>query len=379
LDECLGEEIHVTTAEWNTATSFAGRWVRNATTAEVRRAVESWVRMESFNVQADSVTFNILFDVAVKAGRFALADTIYHELKARGLPLNRYFRNSMIYYAGLRGDGDAVRQAFRDLVSAGELVDTAVMNCVILSLIRAGEPSAAENVYAKMKRLHREKFADTVPPKHWQERKELGISLDKTARRLRQERDEHESSFFGSGVTFDDKREELQKIAPIAPDVRTCRILIQHHAYTSGRLNQIHELMAEMKAESCNIYGSVYLHIFRGFWHHGGQAYAAWNRKELQLFWMEFLAMSELDTADQTADQVDEYAPEISETERAPYFTPSLAIAALRAFYKCAGTKRMLEVWREIRERWRDMDGEDTLHVQTTVDKLCRADSVYVT
>lgn len=139
LDECLDEGVQLTREEWNTAIAFAGRWVKHTSKEEVKAAVETWMRMDTAGHQPDNVTFNILFDVAARAGRFALADTIAAELEARELPLNRYFRTSVIHYAGIRGSGDGVRKAFKDLVNAGEIVDTAVMNCVILSLVRSGE------------------------------------------------------------------------------------------------------------------------------------------------------------------------------------------------------------------------------------------------
>ena len=44
----------------------------------------------------------------------------------------------------------------------------------------------------------------------------------------------------------------------------------------------------------------------------------------------------------------------ISEENRPPYFTQSMAIVVLKAYYKCCGQKRMLEVWTEIKARWRE-------------------------
>jgi pentatricopeptide repeat protein len=372
LDECVSEDIPLTQNEWNGAIAFAGHWVRHVTSSEVKRAVETWMRMERHNVQADNVTFNILFDVAVKAGRYALADTIHNELKSRDMPLTRYFRTSMIYYAGMRGDGEAVRQAFRDLVNAGEIVDTAIMNCVILSLVRAGEPAAAENVFAKMKRLYEQKMgADSL--RRWREQKELGRLLNKAATRLRKEKKKHESSFFGSQYSSDDHREELQKATPIAPNARTYRILIQHHAYTSGDIDRVRELLDEMKEKGFHIHGSVYVHILRGFWQHGGFAYTGWSRTRLESLWGEFLAASESTVIDVEGNEV-----EPSEEDRSPYFTTSVAHSALRAFYKCAGVKRMQAVWDEIKARWKDRDAEDEVQVQGTVDKLVRADSIYI-
>ncbi|KAK4549902.1 hypothetical protein LTR36_005203 [Oleoguttula mirabilis] len=375
LEECVGEQIPVTTGEWNSAISYAGRWVRHSTSAEVKGAVETWMRMERHGAMADNTTFNILFDVAVKAGRFALADTIFNELKMRDMPLNRYFRTSMIYYAGMRGDGDGVRKAFRDLVNAGEIVDTAIMNCVILSLVRAGEPAAAEHVFYKMKQLYEQKLG-TEGPSSWQGKKELSILLHRTAMRLRREKEEHESSFFGGQYSAEERREEVQKVTPIKPDARTYRILIQHHAYSSGDLDRIRELLDEMKTDDMHVHGSVYVHLFRGFWQHGGFSYTSWNRENLEAFWDGFLADHSLG-ATRTPAELSEDA-EQSEEDKAPYFTKALAHGVLRAFFKCAGRKKMLEVWEEIKAKWVDMEADDRRILQELVEHLVREDSVYI-
>ena len=379
IEDCIDEQIPLTTAEWNTAISYAGRWLRSTTSKEVKGAVETWMRMERHGVKADHVTFNILFDVAVKAGRFALADTIFNELKSRDMPLNRYFRTSMIYYGGMRGDGDAVRRAFRDLVNAGEIVDTAIMNCVILSLVRAGEPAAGEHVFHKMKQLYELKLG-TAGPKDWRGQRELGVVLRRAAMRLRLEKEEHESSFFGGHYSADERREEVQKAAPIKPNAGTYRILIQHHVYTSGDLVRIRELMDEMKKEGLHVHGSVYVHVFRGFWQHGGSTYTVWNDKSLEELWQLFLWQHFIAASGSAAQQPTEASlePEQSEEDRAPYFTRSLAHGVLRAFYKCAGRKKMLDVWTEIQSRWTEMDMDDERTVQQLVEKLVREDSIYL-
>ena len=74
----------------------------------------------------------------------------------------------------------------------------------------------------------------------------------------------------------------------------------------------------------------------------------------------------------------DRLEPEESEEDRAPYFTRSLAHGVLRAFYKCAGRKKMLEVWTEIQSRWTEMDADDERTVQQLVEKLVREDSIYL-
>nr|POF16568.1 pentatricopeptide repeat-containing protein [Quercus suber] len=388
LEECLGERITVQADEWNSAIAFAGRQERDVSIDSIRAAVETWMRMEEHGVTATHGTFNILFDLAVKAGRFALADTIYNELISRGLRLNRFFRSSLIYYAGMRGDGDAVRQAFRDLVNAGEIVDTVVMNCVIKSLINAGEPAAAENVFIKMKRLHEQNLG-TKTPTDWQDLKALGHRLDIEAQRLQEERTAHESSFFGSEFSSQDRKEEVQRSTPIAPNERTYRILITYHAQTSGSIDRIRELLAEMDEEGLNIHGSIYYHLFGGYWQHGGYATSLWTKRSLEVFWREFLQrVKPGDRSKNSSQQASEVGTEdedglrdesmVTELERPPYFMRDLVLNALAAFYKCAGRKRMLEVWADVQRRWRDMTAEDRARIKVLVDKFVQEDSIYM-
>ena len=401
LNEVVGERIPIRDGEWNTSISFAARWVKNTTSEEVKKAIETWLRMENAGVKATRVTFNILFDAAIRAGRFALADTICNEIKQRALSLDRAFRMSMIFYAGLRRDGDAVRQAFRDLVNAGEIVDTTVMNCVIVSLIRAGEGASAENAYLKMKHLHETKFG-TPGPRNWRERKQRGVEMTRTARQLRKSKQQHESSFFGGSFSSDDKKEEAQRRAPIHPDAHTFRILIRHHAYTSGDMERCRELLAETKDGGWSVHGSVYLFLFRGFYLHGGHAYTAWNRRSLEEFWADFLHASSpkklqkatLWAKAERQSEVGEdmtFFPDLSQAgdeageddmlsheDRPPFFTPNLARVVIYAFYKCAGRRRMVRVWAEIQERWTDLSLDDKLQLGWHVDKLVMDDSRYV-
>ncbi|KAK0256140.1 hypothetical protein B0A54_01079 [Friedmanniomyces endolithicus] len=379
LEECVAEGVPVEIEDWNTAIAFAGRWVRYTSSKEVKYAVETWMRMETEGqTVADDVTFNILFDVAVKAGRFALADTIFHEMKARDMPLTRYFRTSMIYYGGMRGDGEAVRQAFRDLVDAGEIIDTVVMNCVIISLVRAGEAAAAENVFLRMKHLVERKMGADHQGGGWRQDRELGSVLNKTAKKLRREREQHEQSFFGSHYSADQRKEEVQQLTPIAPNAKTYWILIQHHAITSGNMERIQDLLGEMEDKGFKVRGSLYTHLLSGFCRHGGWAYTAWNRKALQDIWDRFLAAAVDRSAASDGSAIDDaFALKEAEEDHAPCFTRGLANAAIGAWYKCAGRKKMLEVWEVVREKG-DMSTEDLVVVQNLVNRLVREDSAYV-
>lgn len=390
VDECTAEKVPLIQDEWHTAMSYAGKWLhQRATTEEVKAAIETWMRMEDAGHQADNVTFNILFDVAIRAGRFALADTIYNEMQARDMPLNRYFRMSKIFYAGKKRNGDAVRQAFRELVNAGEIVDTSVMNCVIVSLVRSGEAASAENVFAKMKHLHGTKFV-AKGPKDWREGKALGIELNRKAQELREQKNVHEASFFGGSYSTEDLKEQAQQTAPIHPNARTCEVLIKYHAHASGNLDRIRELLAEMKQGGMHINGSVYVHLLRGFWFHGGHAYTAWNRASLELFWNEICAtlqepgraLSPLDGSKDLPSAEDEDV-EVEGLEPAfqeiPYISRQLAERAVYAFYKCAGRKKMLLIWQQFQERWKEVTADDKAFIEDIVQRLVQEDSRYMT
>ncbi|KAL1586641.1 hypothetical protein WHR41_04521 [Cladosporium halotolerans] len=400
LEDCLGEQIQLTEKEWTSAIQFAGRAVKESTDHEVKDAIELWLKMEEAGVKADNVTFNTLFYVAVKAGRFALADTVYSELKARGMELDRYFRISWIYYAGLRGEGDGVRKAFNDMVNAGEIIDSAVMNCVIVSLIRSGEAGAADHVFRKMKALHAEKFG-TRGPDDWRGQRQLAKMLNKAGKQLRAEREAHERSFFGTHFSGDDRREQLQEASPINPNARTYRILLRYCCRVSGELDRVKELLAENKERGFHVQGSIYLDIFTAFIIHGGFAHSEWKPSVLEHFWKDFLEASTAPNAgywlstgsqsvqtlhfnvgmpDEDVDVDQSVGPggmlsladegedpgrlAVSEEDKTPYFTLSLAKVVIRAFAKCMGTPRMLEVAEEIKARWKDCNSDDLLQLE---------------
>ena len=64
--------------------------------------------------------------------------------------------------------------------------------------------------------------------------------------------------------------------------------------------------------------------------------------------------------------------------DRLPYITTHLATCVVYAFYKCAGAKRMQEIWRQIQDKWRDMSLEDRERVQRAVDRFKREDGMYI-
>lgn len=291
IDDMQAANLPISRAEWASAIYLAGRSFGQVTGKEVNTAMRLWTMMEQeAGVKSNHVTFNILFDIAVRANKYPLAQMILREMHTRRLHLNRLGRVSLIYYHGLRGDGDAVRKAYRDFIDAGEIVDTLVLNCVIGALYHAQEPSAAEQIYERMKSLHLNTRRETRPdgsivyyrqypgPGSALIDRELAANaLHRTllsSRRLKDILPQH--------------HRELQEIIPLRPDHVTFRTMIAYHANVSGNLNRITVLVSEMSElfelpmQSIN-----YQLLFKGFALHGASQSldATWSVTRLNMVW----------------------------------------------------------------------------------------------
>ena len=318
VDDMKSADIALTEAEWNSAIAFCGFCFTQIKAADVEMALRTWKEMEEeAAVKSGHVTFNILFDMAAKAGKFVLAEMILKEMEARKLNLNRYARVGLIYYHGLRADGEAVRKAYRDFVDTGEIVDTVVLNCVIASLIRAGEPDAAERVYERMKRRFTSHTGKTLRSLDWRDTRELGRVLNRAARVYR-----HQPA----------RLQQMRDEQALIPDLHTYSIFIEHHASQTGELRRIVALLTEMQSIGLPMHGRIFLKIFKGFSCHGGIRYTSWTKARLESVWSAFLAA------------LDESDVEIMKW---------MVIWTVRAFGRCAGRERMLEIWGELRRRWK--------------------------
>lgn len=320
VDDMKAADLSLTEAEWNSAIAFTGRCFAKVTSTEVELALLRWKEMEDeANVKSGNVTFNILFDIATKSGKFVLAEMVLKEMQTRGLSINRFMRSGLIYYHGLRGDGDGVRKAYLSLVEAGELVDTVILNCVIASLIRAGEPSAAHQVYERMKALFSSKTGSPVPHQNWRAVRDLGRVLDRAARQHRK---------------YPERRQRLQDELCLAPNLQTYAIFVDHHATDTGELRRITALLEEMQMLGIPMHGRIFVKLFKGFATHGGVRYTSWTRQRLESVWASLLIT------------LDEEAPHVMVKKW-------MVVWAIRAFSKCCGRQRALEIWTELGTRWK--------------------------
>ncbi|KAI4129198.1 MAG: hypothetical protein LQ338_002357 [Usnochroma carphineum] len=325
VDHMKEASIPLKESEWNSAIAYAGRCFVRVEDSQVESALLIWKEMEhEAGVRSGGVTFNILFDIAIKGGRYVLAEMILEEMKARGLGYSRFSHVGFIYFHGVKCDGAGVRKAYGDLVEAGQIVDTVVMNCVIASLIRAGELPAAEQVYERMKRLAYRESGQSVPTLDWRASRNLARALDRASRTMR---------------NGDPRLQRLQAEQCLAPNLRTICIFINHHVHETGELRRVTALLEEMQALGIPMDGRIFVKIFRGFAYHGGVKYTLWTQQRLETVWTSLLS-----TIDNRVHGV--------------HIMKWMVVWIIRAFAQCCGRKRALQIWEEVRDRWR-IAGED--------------------
>lgn len=333
LDDMKNAHIHIKRHEWTAATHLTGRYRGIVSADDLQSALYLWRDMEQrANLKGSAVTFNVLFDIAVKAGKFTLAELFLKEMKVRRLKFHRHFRVSLLYYHGVMQNGSGVRRVYQEMVESGDIVDVVVMNAVIAALIRAGEPSAAEHVFERMKRLaaaaSNGSASYTIPggptvsksDRSWRGKRKLGLQLTYGGSNLAREHDAQ-------------ALKELQDWAPIAPNSRTYSLLIRHEATATGNIDRVNELLREMGYNGVPLEGSIFVVIFHGFAQFGGVRYSSWTRAKLEQTWSEYLQAVD-DRLDRT------------------WISTTSVNAALKAFRKCADVERTLEVWKEIKEIW---------------------------
>lgn len=337
IDDVKSLGLPLTEAEWNSAISFCGQCFARLTAADIEVALVTWKEMEQHaKIKSGNVTFNILFDMAAKAGKFVLAEMILKEMEARELKINRYGRVGIIYYHGLKADGDGVRRAYREFVEGGEIVDTVVINCVIASLIRAGELPAAEQVYERMKRMFNKQTGQFVPKPNWKETRDLGRLLNSLASQYRRD---------------PGKLQQIRDWQCVAPNMHTFSIFVEHHVNQTGEIRRISSLLSEMQVLGVPMHGRIFLKLFKGFAYHGGIRYTSWTKDRLENVWNSLL-----DLLDQGLDDV--------------RIRKWMVIWTIRAFERCCGRSRTLEIWDELRRRWKPGGGEVEAVYQALKDIL---------
>lgn len=320
LDDMKATGLPISRNEWNAAVSFVARSFREVTMREAKSAIQIWKESEIVaGVPSNTGSFNILLDMASKSNAPVLAEWVLREMKIRGISADRFTHVTIITIHGFRGDGEKVREAYRNFVDAGEIVDTVALNAVMSGLIRSGQPQSAEYIYDNMKRatLDPPYPPPVTGPAGWQGKRSWSKTLKKIAAKKR--------IIEGYMAEFG---------ASMAPDVYTFNMVILQ-CCRDGDYDKTQVLLEEMKQFSVDIDESIFIAMLKGFDWYGGMRYSPWTQERL----------------DAVIKQVFEESPEII-MER------SLAIWILKAVAKVYNSKKqVLKAWDIIERRWERQGG----------------------
>ncbi|BCS29050.1 pentatricopeptide repeat protein [Aspergillus puulaauensis] len=280
VEDMLASGLPISRSLWTSAIYLAGRSSAKVTKDDLVRAIGIWNQMEHIaKISSDDVVFTVLFDIAIKAGQYTIADRLIEEMDRRNIQFGRAGKVAKIFYYGLVGDVDGIWQVFDEFVGSGEIVDTAVMNCLMASFLRAGEEESAEQVYQKMLQTRPNTL---LASQHLTS--EL-ISYRKSAKRLGRVLQLSSSL----KARFPNHHRALQEALLAAPDTRTFHILLTHHAHKSGNLDAFNSVLSDME----DVYpvpprGMIYLLLFDGFARHGRHK-KGWTAERLRTVWKAYL------------------------------------------------------------------------------------------
>lgn len=320
LDDMKAVDLPISRNEWNAAISFVARAFREVTTREAKSAIQIWKESELIvGCASDTTTFNILLDMASKSDIPVLADWIIREMENRGIGSDRFTHTTIITYHGFRGEGERVRAAYRDLVDAGEIVDTVVLNAVISALFRANQPQSADYIYQNMKRatIDPPYPLPTIGPTDWRGKRSWAQNLKRIAEQRR---------------IIKDYMEKFN--ASLSPDVYTFNMLILENS-RAGDYDKAQVLLGEMKECSVDMDETIFVAVLKGFYWYGGMQYSPW-----------------------TPERLDTVIKQVFEENFGILMERSLAIWILRAVAKVYNSKReVLKAWDIIERRWESQGG----------------------
>ncbi|KAJ6031241.1 hypothetical protein N7540_001973 [Penicillium herquei] len=272
------------------------------------RAIGIWQKMEhQAGIRADDVVFDILFDIAIKANHYTVADRLEEEMQRRGVKFSRSGLVSKIFACGMRHDVKGIRANFEKFINEGQLVDTVVLNCLMAAFLRARDMETAEQLYARMIKAQIQQNNS-----RWSS---SGDSLrQETKARLSPEFTHYRSKARKLGrllkmssrlqKSLPDCHRALQESLPMTPDSRTFYIWLQHCAVTGDFdmfMNVLEDMEQTFEIPPRHI---IYMLLFQGFGLHGRQRKRRWDSekkrwkyenqqwtsKKLRLTWVSFLS-----------------------------------------------------------------------------------------
>ncbi|KAJ5579162.1 hypothetical protein N7450_008029 [Penicillium hetheringtonii] len=276
FDDMLASNIPMSRSLWTTAISFASRHSGQGRTRKrnVVRAIGIWQQMEHYaQIESDEVIFNILYDAAIKAGQFSIAERLEAEMIKRELTK--------------RGDVEGITKTFDNFTQSGNIVDTVILNGLLSAFLKAGDFETAEGIYERM--LLARNTTENAAPKtdvtgdSLTTRFEIYRSTTKRLGRLLKLSDALKEPLPGPYRAFQDSM-------PLTPDTRTFHILLRHYAIKTGRFDKALHIIRDME----NFFEvpprhMIYSTLFEGFSIHGNTKKETWTPKRLWALWHSYV------------------------------------------------------------------------------------------
>lgn len=297
VEDMIQADLHMSRSLWTSAIHLAGRAAGKVRKQDLVRAISVWRQMEHHGkIESDEVIFTVLFDIAIKAGQFTVAERIIEEMKKRWIGFTRFGQVSKIYYYGMVGDANGIRKAYGEFINSGNIVDTVVLNCLLASFSRVGDIKTVMELYESMLEAHRSlrKRLSALPRDLRSNEQLTGLLPALTSempfyRRKNRELGRQLKLLAALKNKYPEQHRAIQQALPLSPDTRTFHVLLTHHAYRSGNLERLMSILEDME----EIYaipprGMIYVILFEGFAWHGGKR-KQWSADRLRYTWETFL------------------------------------------------------------------------------------------
>ncbi|GKZ32154.1 hypothetical protein AbraIFM66950_001321 [Aspergillus brasiliensis] len=291
IEDMVAAKLPISRSLWSSAIHLAGRASGKVRKKDVVRAIGLWKQMEYLaSVKSDDVVFTILFDIAIKANQFTVAERLLEEMKKRNIEFRRFGKVSKLYYCGMQEDVAGIQQTFNEFVSSGEIVDTVVMNCLMASFIRAGDLDSAKQIYAEMleAQANSQKTGElSIESKH-SKAPHLTSEMNLYRSRVKKLGRVLQESTSLKDIMPEHHR-ALQQSLHAIPDTRTFHIFLSLHAYKTADIHAFMSILADMeKVFVVPPRGMIYLLLFDGFARNGRNK-KGWTAERLRVAWKTYL------------------------------------------------------------------------------------------
>ena len=293
LEELRACKIPITRQQYNYALALAAGYVDTIKHEEWVNCMTIWKSFEeSTEIRGNEFTFNILFNVATKAGLYDMAQNILQEIETRKLPLDRYYDVSLMFFHGVMGDLPGLLRAYQGMVDAREMIDIVALNCLLTGILRCGETAQALDIYAYMKELH-----------------SRSLVWDHYFDRVMQKR--LMKSFSRMAKSSPSMHRHFQNQVVVKPNKKTFQILIDHFAINKGDWDTTSSIIRDMAHFRIATHGRVFLALFKAFARFGRLPDTQWTEDRFHRVLGAFLTAAEKDKRarrrSSASDGVDEY------------------------------------------------------------------------